>query len=62
MTEIRRVLGLIAEDEDVLSVIPNLLYRERIYTTWRDKLPELHAALSSSETRIRKRRSKLGNP
>jgi DNA-binding Lrp family transcriptional regulator len=40
MTEMRKVLRLIGEDEDVLAVMPNLLYHERIYTTWRDKLPE----------------------
>lgn len=59
MTEIRKVLGLIAEDEDVLSVIPNLLYHEHVYTTWRDKLPEVEAALSSGAVRTRKQRSRL---
>lgn len=58
MTEIRKVLRLIAEDEDVRSVTPNLLYGERLYSTWRDKLPEVQASLASGETRIRKRYSR----
>jgi len=39
MTEMRKVLRMIGEDEDVLAVMPNLLYLERIYTSWLDKLP-----------------------
>ena len=39
MTEIRKVLKEIGEDEDVLAVMLNFAYLERIYTTWRDKLP-----------------------
>jgi DNA-binding Lrp family transcriptional regulator len=38
ITEIRKVLREIGEDEDVLSVMLNFAYLERIYTTWRDKL------------------------
>jgi DNA-binding Lrp family transcriptional regulator len=38
MTEIRKVLIEIDEDEDVLAVMPNFAYLERIYATWRDKL------------------------
>lgn len=40
-TEIRRILREIAEDEDVLTLMPNSVYLERNYTTWRDKLPEV---------------------
>jgi DNA-binding Lrp family transcriptional regulator len=38
MSEIRKILGKIGEDEDVLSMTPNLLYFERSYTTWDHKL------------------------
>ncbi len=34
MTEIRRILREIGDDEDVLSVTPNLIYSERGYTPW----------------------------
>jgi len=34
MTEIRKILREIKEDEDVLSVTPNLIYSERGYTPW----------------------------
>jgi DNA-binding Lrp family transcriptional regulator len=40
ITEIRKVLRATSEDEDVLSVTLNFAYLERMYTTWRDKLPE----------------------
>ncbi|HEX9909157.1 MAG TPA: Lrp/AsnC family transcriptional regulator [Thermoplasmata archaeon] len=38
MTEIRKALREVGEDEDVLAVTPNFVYLERIYPTWRDKL------------------------
>ena len=34
MTEIRKILGAIEDDEDVLSVTPNLIYFERLYPAW----------------------------
>ncbi|MDH3366166.1 MAG: winged helix-turn-helix transcriptional regulator [Thermoplasmata archaeon] len=40
MTETRRVLREIGEDEDVQAIMFNLNYFERKYSTWRDKLPE----------------------
>jgi DNA-binding Lrp family transcriptional regulator len=40
-TEIRRILREISEDKDVLTVVPNFVYLERNYPTWRDKLPEI---------------------
>jgi DNA-binding Lrp family transcriptional regulator len=40
MTETRRVLREIGEDEDVRAIMFNLNYFERKYSTWRDKLPE----------------------
>ena len=39
MCVIRDILAKVAEDEDVSSVVPNLLYFERMYTTWDQKLP-----------------------
>ncbi len=40
MTGIRKALKETGEDEDVLSVMLNFAYLERIYaTTWRDRLP-----------------------
>ena len=41
MADIRRVVREVNEDEDVLSVVPNFVYLERLYPTWRDKLPEV---------------------
>jgi DNA-binding Lrp family transcriptional regulator len=38
MTEIRKILKEIGEDEDVVSVTPNLLYFERSYMPWDHKL------------------------
>jgi DNA-binding Lrp family transcriptional regulator len=39
MSEIRRILKEIGEDEDVLAVTPNLIYLERVYeTTWDVKM------------------------
>ena len=39
--EIRRVLRETSEDKDVHSVMLNFAYLERLYPTWRDKLPEV---------------------
>jgi DNA-binding Lrp family transcriptional regulator len=41
MTEIRKVVRNVSEDEDVMAVMLNFAYLERIYSTWRDKLPEV---------------------
>lgn len=38
--EIRRSAKEVGEDEDVSSVMLNFAYLERIYSTWRDRLPE----------------------
>lgn len=56
MTEIRKVLGVIGKDEAVLAVTPNLLYVERIYSTWRDRLHETPGR-SSKKAGTRKLRS-----
>jgi hypothetical protein len=39
MKEIREVLRVIGEDEDVASSMFNLTYFQRIYPTWRDEPP-----------------------
>jgi Lrp/AsnC family leucine-responsive transcriptional regulator len=41
MAEIRKVIREVGEDEDVLAVMLNFAYLERICPTWRDKLPEV---------------------
>lgn len=52
MSEIRRILREIGEDEDVLAVTPNLVYLERTYdTTWDYKLLRI---LASSSEKARK--------
>jgi len=53
MTETRRILREINGDEDVLSMMFNLNYFERKYTTWRDKLPEART-LSPKKVRTHK--------
>jgi len=39
IAQVRKALREVGEDEDVLSVMPNFVFLERIYPTWRDKLP-----------------------
>ena len=39
IAQIRKALREVGEDEDVLSSMPNFVFLERIYPTWRDKLP-----------------------
>lgn len=47
MAEIREVLRMIDDDEDVSTVMLNFSYLQRMYTTWRDKLPEVSTPRSS---------------
>jgi DNA-binding Lrp family transcriptional regulator len=52
IAEIRKVLRATSENENVLSVMLNFAYLERVYTnTWRDKLPDIKV---SSLERVRK--------
>jgi len=46
MSEMRRILTAVDEDEDVVALMPNLGYLMRIYSTWQDKLPQqlIHAS------------------
>jgi DNA-binding Lrp family transcriptional regulator len=46
MTEIRKVVREVGEDEDVQAVMLNFAYLERLYPNWRDKLPEVRALSS----------------
>ena len=46
MTEIRKVLREVGEDKDVMAVMLNFGYLERMYSTWRDKLPEIRTRSS----------------
>lgn len=48
MNEIRRALKTTSDDEDVQSVALNFVYLERIYPTWRDKLPQILSRSSKS--------------
>jgi DNA-binding Lrp family transcriptional regulator len=41
MAEIREVISMISEDGDVVSVMMNFSYLQRLYATWRDKMPEV---------------------
>ena len=41
MSEIRRILREIREDEDVMAVTPNLVYFERAYANWAERLPAI---------------------
>jgi len=58
MSEIRKLLREIGEDEAVLAVTPNLLYHERMYLTWDTKL--LLADLTCPSEKIRKRPLRSG--
>ena len=51
IAEIRRALKETSKDEEVLSVLLNFAYLERIYPTWRDKLPEVWTSPSSNAGR-----------
>lgn len=54
--EIRRAFKEVAEDEDVVAIMPNFAYLERLYQTWRDRLPEVRNP-PSVKTRDQKQRS-----
>jgi len=64
LTEMRRVLKETGEERDVLSVVPNFAYLERIYsTTWRDRLPALEVHMPEGRRARRPtRRAKQKGP
>ncbi|MBN1678366.1 MAG: winged helix-turn-helix transcriptional regulator [Candidatus Thermoplasmatota archaeon] len=37
----RRVVRELGENRDIISIMPNFAYLEKIYSTWRDNLPEV---------------------
>jgi len=47
MSEIRKLLRWIAEDEDVLTVTPNLIYDERMY--WAEDMRATEAVIRPSK-------------
>jgi DNA-binding Lrp family transcriptional regulator len=59
VTEIRKVLREVGEDEDVGAVMLNIAYLERLYTTWLDELPEVRTR-PSRKARTRDLHSGLG--
>jgi DNA-binding Lrp family transcriptional regulator len=53
MSEMRRILRVVDEDEDVVSLVPNFVFLERIYSNWRSRLdesPGTHRKVSSSKS------------
>jgi DNA-binding Lrp family transcriptional regulator len=55
LSEMRKILTAVDEDEDVVALMPNLGYLMRIYSTWQDKLPQ-SLIQKSEENRTRSRR------
>jgi DNA-binding Lrp family transcriptional regulator len=41
MSEIRKILAEMHEDEDVVAITPNLVYHERRYDNWAERLPDI---------------------
>jgi DNA-binding Lrp family transcriptional regulator len=58
ITEIRKAVREVGEDEDVQAVMLNFAYLERFYPNWRDKLPEVRA-LPSEKARAHEAHSRL---
>ena len=59
LTEMRKILRVAREDEDVLTIVPNFAFLERVYSTWRDGLHE-DPALCAAKARPRKTRTQSG--
>ncbi len=59
MAEIREVISKISEDKDVVSVMMNFTYLQRMCPTWRDGLPEVRTHRSTNAG-ARSSRSKPG--
>jgi len=57
LSEMRKILTAVDEDEDIVALMPNLGYLMRIYSTWQDKLPQ-SLIQKSEENRTRSRRSR----
>jgi len=57
LSEMRKIIEAVDEDEDIVAMMPNLGYLMRIYSTWQDKLPQ-HLIQESMEIGTRSRRLK----
>jgi hypothetical protein len=57
LSEMRKILTAVDEDEDIVALMPNLGYLMRIYSTWQDKLPQ-YLIQKSMEIGTRSRRHK----
>jgi DNA-binding Lrp family transcriptional regulator len=52
ISKMREILSAVDEDKDIESLMPNLGYMMRIYSTWQDKLPgQLLKASEETETK-----------
>ncbi len=51
MSEIRKILAEIREDEDVMTVMPNLVYHERLYDNWSEKTLDIWLRDSKDDKR-----------
>jgi len=58
MVDIRRALSEVGSDRNVAGVMLNFIHAERIYTTWRDRLPETEEPLAFGKASRRKSRAK----
>lgn len=59
MTEMRSVIKMIGDDEDVLNVTPNLMYIERTYPTWRDGLLKVPSDEKTRSQKLHPRSKRL---
>ena len=55
ISEMRKILTAVDEDEDIVALMPNFGYLMRIYSTWQDKLPQ-YWLQESKETGTRSKR------
>ncbi|UCE81206.1 MAG: winged helix-turn-helix transcriptional regulator [Methanobacteriota archaeon] len=55
MSEIRKILAEIREDDDVAAITPNLVYHERLYDNWTEELPDIWLRNSMGHERLHQR-------
>lgn len=55
MSEIRKILTEIREDEEVIEATPNLIYHERMYDHWTERLPDIWLRNSTDDRRRHQR-------
>jgi len=56
IAEIRKIIEVVGEDEDIASSMFNFTYLQRVYSTWRDELPSTQTR-KSRPTRARSSRT-----